>query len=106
MNGELGLRKQPVRHRAVRAAGQGHVKAGDINFAVGRAADIELRALYVQHLEFKLRQRLRRHRQQHTRQQQGVMPLGVEQTHIGQLHRGNQAIGVRHQGTNAHRYPE
>ena len=103
---QLGLGKHPVGSTTAIGPGIGQGKAGNPDTAVGGAAHIQFGRSNVELLKPQADGRAHRERRQHRGQAQGLAALCVQQAHIAQFHRRDQAVGsgqnVAHAHGNAH----
>ena len=103
---DLALRKEPVRRSVVVACALGESETCHHDAPVRLSADVEVGVLDVELFETPMQQRARRWRHNHAWQLQRGTALGVQERHSKQLEGGNQPLGPRRDGADAHRYPQ
>ena len=103
---EFGLREQTVQKPVVGLRALGQVEPGHGPLAVGSAAHVERRPVDIELVELQRQHRARRQREEHPRQAQGLASLAIEQAHVEQLERRQQAGGIGRDALDAHRHPQ
>ena len=106
VNGDFGLRKNPVTVRAPGLAVR-NSNARDKNLPVGGAANGQIGAVYINLLDSQRQQRMGRDSHHHLGQAQGLtLAGGVFEHHIAQLESGDQTRAISRQFANGNRYTQ